>query len=625
MSRLMSIRARFLLLVLLATFIPALAGVMLFLDYRESQIADARRNLAATTRQIELGITNTIWSTAQLEYGLSRARVFETNDRAACSAFLADVLKEFPQYTGILTLKTSGDLFCDSLRTGRVLNVRGRRYFQDALNAKSPLAVEPVFGRLTGIPVLQVAYGVRKKSGEPKFVLLASVNLEKFMQPRSLNLPQKDAVIAVTDSKGTILTWHPNGKKLSGTSIVDTPLFRFARERQGEDVQELVDDDGITRIWAVSTLSDFPETGLRILVGVSKDNLLAAVNRSLYQVLATLIVVWLAVFAGAWALMELGIRRQAARIVAAISKLSGGDSSARTGLLHSSDEFGQIARGFDNMASTLQTQKDEALRAAEEIRRLNADLECKVMERTAELAAANQELEAFSYSVSHDLRAPLRAIDGFSQAVIEDYADKLGDHGKNHLNRVRTATQHMGHLIDDLIKLARVARAEMKREAVDLSALAGAVLANLQASEPARKVEWRVEPGLVATGDANLLRVALDNLLGNAWKFTGKKARARIEFGVLQQASPGMDEVDRLGNKLPKTGEQVFFVRDNGVGFDMTYAGKLFSAFQRLHNVSEFPGTGIGLATVRRIVHRHGGRVWAEGVAGKGATFYFSL
>jgi len=605
----MSIRARFLLLVLLATFIPALAGVMLFLDYRDSQIADARRNLAATTRQIALGITYTIRSTAQLEYGLSRARVFETNDRTACSAFLADVLKEFPQYTGILTIKPSGDLFCDSLRTGRALNVRDRQYFQAALNAKNPLAVEPVFGRLTGIPVLQVAYRVRKESGEPKFVLLASVNLEKFMQARSMNLPQKGAVIAVTDSKGTILTWHPNGKKLSGTSIVDTPLFRFAREQQGENVQEFVDDDGVTRIWAVSTLADFPETGLRILVGVSKDNLLAAVNRSLYRILATLIVVWLAVIAGAWALMELGMRRQAARIIAAISKLSGGDSSARTGLLHSSDEFGQIARGFDNMASTLQTQKAEALRAEAEIHQLNIDLEQRVLERTAELQAANRELETFSYSVSHDLRAPLRAIDGFSQAVIEDYADKLGDQGRDYLNRVRTATQHMGHLIDDLIKLARVARAEMQREAVDLSALAGSVLASLQASEPARKVDWHIEPGLTASGDANLLRVVLDNLLGNAWKFTGKQASARIELGVLRQAGS----------------EQAYFVRDNGVGFDMTYAGKLFGAFQRLHTMSEFPGTGIGLATVQRIIHRHGGRVWAEGVAGKGATFYFSL
>ncbi len=233
----------------------------------------------------------------------------------------------------------------------------------------------------------------------------------------------------------------------------------------------------------------------------------------------------------------------------------------------------------------------------------------KVQAVNQQLNAAYQELEAFSYSVSHDLRAPLRSVDGFSQALLEDYMDKLDDQGRDYLNRVRAATQHMGRLIDDLIKLARVTRAELKREAVDLSALAGSVLTDLQTREPDREVGWHIEPGLVALGDTHLLRVALDNLLGNAWKFTAKQAHAHFEFGALRQ----------------ETGGPVYFVRDNGVGFDMTYADKLFGAFQRLHNVSEFPGTGIGLATVQRIIRRHGGRVWAEGATGKGATFYFSL
>ena len=250
----------------------------------------------------------------------------------------------------------------------------------------------------------------------------------------------------------------------------------------------------------------------------------------------------------------------------------------------------------------------EQKRAAEEIQRLNVDLERKVAERTSELEIANKELEAFSYSVSHDLRAPLRTIDGFSQAILEDCADKLDAESQGYLNRVRAATQHMGRLIDDLLKLAKVTRAEINRESVDISELANSVYENLKASMPDRQVDWIMQPGLVAYGDARLLRIVFENLLGNAWKFTGQQAQARIEFGMQEWE-----------------GQPAYFVRDNGVGFDMTYAGKLFGAFQRLHNVSEFPGTGIGLATVQRIIHRHGGRIWAESKPGNGACFYFAL
>ena len=228
--------------------------------------------------------------------------------------------------------------------------------------------------------------------------------------------------------------------------------------------------------------------------------------------------------------------------------------------------------------------------------------------RTRQLETANQELESFSYSVAHDLRAPLRAIDGFSQAVQEDYAGKLDEDGKDSLRRIRAASQKMGALIDGLLKLSRITRAELRTGEVDLSAMASSVIDSLREQEPRREVEVSVDPGLRAQADPELMRAVMGNLLGNAWKFTRKVIPARIEVGVAQE-----------GN------EKAYFVRDNGAGFDQDHADKLFGAFQRLHSGEEFEGTGIGLATVRRIISRHGGRIWAESRPGAGATFHFTL
>ncbi|HXH63149.1 MAG TPA: CHASE3 domain-containing protein [Gemmatimonadales bacterium] len=226
----------------------------------------------------------------------------------------------------------------------------------------------------------------------------------------------------------------------------------------------------------------------------------------------------------------------------------------------------------------------------------------------AQLEAANRELDAFAYSVSHDLRAPLRSIDGFSLALLEDYHDQLDPQGRQFLERVRAGTQRMGKLIEDLLTLSLVTRREMHRDHVDLSAIAARIAAELRRDDPERHVEFTIAPGISANGDAHLLESVLANLLGNAWKYTGKRPRARIEFG-----------------RQSENGTATYFVRDDGAGFDMAYAGKLFGAFQRLHAAADFDGTGIGLATVQRVVHRHGGKVWADATPERGATFYFTL
>jgi light-regulated signal transduction histidine kinase (bacteriophytochrome) len=244
-------------------------------------------------------------------------------------------------------------------------------------------------------------------------------------------------------------------------------------------------------------------------------------------------------------------------------------------------------------------------------REANSELVATVralQEAKVEAESANRELEAFSYSVAHDLRAPLRSLDGFSQLVLEDYADKIDAEGRQHLRYIRESAQEMSLLIDDLLALSRVTRGNFERQAVDLSDIARTVAAKLSARQPERRVEFAIAEGLVGQGDPRLIAIVVENLLGNAWKYSGKRVLARIEVG-----------------SVSANGRTAYFVRDNGAGFDMAYVGKLFGAFQRLHNAQEFEGTGIGLATVQRVIRRHGGHIWAQAEVDRGATFFFTL
>ena len=272
-----------------------------------------------------------------------------------------------------------------------------------------------------------------------------------------------------------------------------------------------------------------------------------------------------------------------------------GDLAYRTNVTLD-NEIGELSRAFDAMTAKLAKAQAESEASA------------------ARLREVVKELEAFSYSVSHDLRAPLRGIDGWSLALQEDYGAVLDAQGREYLGIVRAEAQRMGQLIEDLLQLSRVARGELHREPVDASALAHSVVRRLTDAYPNRRIEVVIAPGLVADADARLLEIALTNLLGNAWKFSAMREIARIEFGRMVAQDPAANAP-----------AQAYFVRDNGVGFDMAHAAKLFGAFQRLHAASDFPGTGIGLATVQRIVHRHGGRIWAEAQPDQGASFYFTL
>ena len=259
-----------------------------------------------------------------------------------------------------------------------------------------------------------------------------------------------------------------------------------------------------------------------------------------------------------------------------------------------------LAEGLSPFEMSLRGYRE----ANEHLLSLNEELK---QAKTA-MEAANRELEAFSYSVAHDLRAPLRGLDGFSMALLEDYGDRLDAEGKQYLRNLRESAQHMAALIDDLLSLSRVTRSEFRREDVDLTEIAHKVVARLRRANPERKVDFHAASGLLVSGDERMMTIALENLLDNAWKFTGKRDEAKIRLELAEQGD-----------------HPVFAIRDNGAGFDMAYASKLFGVFQRLHSTAEFEGTGIGLATVQRVIRRHGGRIWAEGKVDQGATFFFTL
>ena len=304
-------------------------------------------------------------------------------------------------------------------------------------------------------------------------------------------------------------------------------------------------------------------------------------------------------------LLSLWVQASLTRPVVAIANLARRITEQRDYSLRADisarDEVGHLAAAFNDLLSEVQQRSVE-------IQRLNTDLEQRVAARTAELESINQELESFSYSVSHDLRTPLRAIDGFSQALLEDYAEQLDETAQDYLTRVRSGAQRMGRLIDDLLKLARVSRAPMVREHINLSDIATTILDELQSADTERTAHIQIAPQLKAVGDPHLIRIMLDNLLGNAWKYTSKSPEPRIRF-----------------EQNIHNGKPCYCVADNGAGFDMAYADKLFGAFQRLHDAKEYPGTGIGLATVQRIIHRHNGKIWADSTPGEGSTFCFTL
>ncbi|HYW55968.1 MAG TPA: ATP-binding protein [Polaromonas sp.] len=604
----MGLRARIILLVALAALLPATVAMGFLFKQRDHDIAHAKDNLAALARGASNELRVKIQGTHQLLFGLARSRKLDVDERDACSAYLAEVLKQHPQYTGILTIKPNGDLHCDSLRTGRKLNLTDRAYFQQAMESTAP-ALEAVFGRLTGIGVVQVAHASRDPQGKVRFVLLASIDLNQFSRELAAAQPYSDTAITLFNRAGVVLTSGSTraggpgvGRPTPGVSLASTELGRFAINGNNGDTAEFAGPAGVQRAWAVGTLPQPWDAGIQITLGVPTRDLAAHTERHARIVLAGVMGAAILALLLAWAFGELGVRRPLGRIMEGTARLRNGNLDARIGPPYPRGEIGDLMKTLDDTSNKVQVNQQE-------IQQLNDGLEEHVRVRTAELETVNQELQAFSYSLAHDLRQPLITIHGFCDQLGRTLQSDASEQQNHYLKRIQANVRKIAELSDAMASLARLSRPQLESSAVDVSAIAGAALAACQQRDPDRVATLRVQAEMKATADPAMLKLAIDHLIDNAWKFTRERASTEISVGCA-------DDPD---------GTQVFHVKDNGVGFEMAHASKLFNAFQRLHLVADFSGTGIGLASVHKIITRHGGKVWANSTPGEGATFYFTL
>lgn len=595
----MSIRTRLLLILLIFTT-PLVGAVVWFArDAYQAEENAAHASLRALAALAAEDLETDAEGGVQLLSGLAHAPELRSAAVAPCSGLLARKFAEFPQYTGILTFDPAGNLRCDALGTLRPQNFSNRDYFRRAQATGTTVVGDPVFGRLTGKAVLPIIYPFRDKDQKLEGYLYASYDLQRFATQLHKTL-HPTAVFAVWGPDATLMARYPEDKAFTGKPLTGGGTAALIATGGENGIAEFVDIDGVNRVSAVAKVNN-RGGATWITVSLAKDEVAAlahgATRTLIYSAAAGILVaiIAMALFA------ELVIRRPARRLLQMARRVAASDLTARIGAPYPAGELGELMSAADRIA-------DRAEAEHKELQLLNTRLDQRVTERTAELEAANLELEAFCYSVSHDLRSPLRHMQGFAEILATDHAAQLDDEGRHCLDRIHSATDRMGALIDGLLHLSRITRAEIHREDVDVSALATRLLTDMARAEPERKVAWHVEPGIVMRGDTNLLDILLQNLLSNAWKFTAKKDAARIDVGCERRET-----------------EVICFVRDNGAGFDASYIEKLFKPFQRLHMAHEFAGTGIGLATVQRIIARLGGRVWIEGREGHGVTAYFAL
>lgn len=596
----MGLRGRLLWLVLLPA-IPALL-LAIYTNFKERQRGRTRvaQDAIRLAQLAAVNYSGMLEATRQHLAALAGFEEARKTNLAVFDSFFEGMRKAYPDYVDLGLIETNGDLVACSFRDRRPTNLASRAFFSRILQTREFTVGSFHPGDTKTAANLVCAYPVSDTEGHMVRILYAALDLAVLRRTAARSEIPPGAVLHLLDRVGMILTQRPAWEEGVGRPYPDPALLPVAHSRREGTAETRARRDDV-RLTAFTSVGQGPGTNLTVCVGMPLSVAYAETDRMLLLNLAGMSLVASLALLAAWIYANQAILRPIRALAASTQRLTAGDLGARTGLPPSPTELGQLARAFDQMAETLEQQRLQN-------QHLQAELEDRVKERTAELEQSNRELEAFSYSVSHDLRAPLRHIHGFVQLLEEDNGETLTQEGHRLVKLISTASKRMGMLIDDLLAFSRMGRVELSRTTVNMSAVVEEVLQEIQRDTEGRQISWEVESLPAVTADRALLKQVWANLLSNAVKYTRDRDVARIRIS----ASLREQDVE-------------FRVADNGAGFDMRYAGKLFRVFERLHPAEAFEGTGIGLANVRRIILRHGGRTWAEGRVGEGATFYFTL
>ena len=605
-----SFRTRLVLLVLLV-LIPA--GVLVLLSniarleterekVREETVCAAK--LAAASQAYFVREARQLLATVIQTHP---AGVLSTN-RTYCERRLATLRLLAPDFGDFGLIERDGTVFCHTLGTNvETAKIVAPEFIKRVLE-KPEFAMSNLHrDGLPGEPTLQFAYPVFDSNNRLVRLMYASLKLPLLDNALAeIALPEA-GVVRVMDRLGNVVAQNPGSGALPDGDQPSALMLEMARAIS-TNLFETDGADGTKRVFAVSPVTDGKTPVLSVHVVAPRKILFAQADAEFGASVVGMLLIGALVLALAWWYSKRVFVRPVAAMLSATDRLANGDLSARTGIADGASELHLLAQRFDGMAETLAARQRELEKANVEVKKSNTRLELRVQERTRELETLNDELEAFCYSVSHDLRAPLRHMDGYARILVEEKSLEANTVAQRYLGSITKSAEKMGVLIDDLLRFSKMARQSMSTSTVETGAIVKELIREISAQEPARQIEWNVGTLPSVNGDQSLIRQVWWNLLANAVKYTRGKEPAKIEV-----------------NATAENGEVIFKIEDNGAGFDMKYAEKLFGVFQRLHPESEFEGTGIGLANVRRIISRHGGRTWAEAEPRKGAKFFFSL